>query len=433
MKESENKQKKIAFFGHFGSGNFGNESTLRAILYHLRFYQPDAEVVCITTNPKATAANHQIEAIPISENFFNWSAPRNRPLRIVRKLFIGIPSEFKRWIDGFMRLRSTDMLIIPGTGLLTDACGLLGWGPYNLFKWSFIAKACRCKLVLVSIGAGPIYGTLGRCFVRAILSLADFRSYRDTSTKQYIESIGFPAQNDLVYPDLAFSLPDAMIPHQLTKRSRRPVVGVGVMEYAGKYSVARPNRDIYLNYLKVMMSITQWLLSHEYDVKLLISDIVDDMHVRQEFMELLRGRISECDEKHVIDEPIRSVEDLLTQLVSTDIVVATRFHNVLLALVCNKPVVSISFHHKCSSLMNAMGLSKYCVDINNLTADKLIEQFCDLERNAGNIKSIIREKAIEFRWALDEQYGFIFKAMADNDELHRRRTTSERISGQVVL
>ena len=54
------------------------------------------------------------------------------------------------------------MPIVPGTGLLTDADGLFGWGPYSLFKWSLIAKVCRCKLLLVSVGAGPIYGILGR-------------------------------------------------------------------------------------------------------------------------------------------------------------------------------------------------------------------------------------------------------------------------------
>ena len=111
-------------------------------------YQPDAEVVCISTGPEATVATHQIEAIPIAETFFKSSPPRNPLLRIVRRLFIGIPSEFKRWIDGLMRLRRTDMLIIPGTGLLTDAYGLKGWGPYNMFKWSLIAKALPLQIAL---------------------------------------------------------------------------------------------------------------------------------------------------------------------------------------------------------------------------------------------------------------------------------------------
>jgi polysaccharide pyruvyl transferase WcaK-like protein len=105
---------------------------------------------------------------------------------------------------------------------------------------------------------------------------------------------------------------------------------------------------------------------------------------------------------------VDSVEDLLSQIASTEIVVATRFHNVLLALLCNKPVIAISFHHKCESLMSAMGLSSYCLDINELKAETLIDKFCDLETNACKLKPLIREKVIEFRRALDEQYNLIF-------------------------
>jgi polysaccharide pyruvyl transferase WcaK-like protein len=410
MKEREKKRMKIAFFGHFDSTNIGNESTLQAILYHIRCYQPDAEVTCISTGPEATIATHQIDAIPISGNFIKGWLPRNPLLRVVRRIFIGIPNELCRWVNGFMKLRRTDTLIVPGTGLLTDAYGLAGWGPYNMFKWSLIAKVCRCKLLFVSVGAGPIYGALGRCFVKSALSLADFRSYRDNSTMQYLKGIGFRADNDRVYPDLVFSLPEAVIPHQDTKKSRRIVVGLGVMEYAGRYSIARPSNEIYLAYLENLVSVVRWLLAQEHGVRLLIGDLAD-VPTKQEFKGLLRERLSLCDGEHIIDEPVFTVEDLLSQIAATDIVVATRFHNVLLALLCEKPVISISFHHKCESLMSAMGLSAYCLDINDFKADRLIEKFCDLEANAAKLKPLIRGKVREFRESLDEQYRLIFNDM----------------------
>ena len=43
------------------------------------------------------------------------------------------------------------MLIVPGTGLLTDAYGLGGWGPYSLFKWSLAAKLRGCRVLFVSV------------------------------------------------------------------------------------------------------------------------------------------------------------------------------------------------------------------------------------------------------------------------------------------
>jgi polysaccharide pyruvyl transferase WcaK-like protein len=407
MKLRERKRTKIAFYGHFDSTNFGNESILQAILYHLRCFQPDAEVTCISTGPEATVATHHIEAIPLSETFVESWVPRNPLMKVLRRICVGLPSELYRWVKGVIRLRRTDMLIIPGTGLLTDAYGLLGWGPYNLLKWSLIAKVCRCKLLFVSIGAGPIYGTLGRCFVKSVLSLADFRSYRDSSTMQYLKGIGFRADNDRVYPDLAFSLPEAAIPHQAAKKSRRSVVGLGVMEYAGKYSVAQPSDTIYLAYLENLVTVVRWLLARGYDVRLLSGDL-GDIHSRQEFRDLLGERLSECDEERIIDEPICSVEDLLSQIVATDIVVATRFHNVIFSLLCNKPVISISFHQKCESLMSEMGLLEYCLDINDLKADRLIKKFCDLEASSNIVKDLIKGKTRQWREALDEQYRFIF-------------------------
>ena len=402
MKQREGKAKEIAFFGHFDSTNFGNEGTLQAILYNLRRLQPDAEVICISTGPEAVTATHHIEAAAVADKFFaSWAPSR------LRKLCIGLPSQLYQWAKCFMRLRHTDMLVIPGTGLLTDAYGLFNEGPYNLFKWSLMAKLCGCKLLLVSIGAGPVYSVLGRWLVKSILGLADFRSYRDNSTLQYLVGIGFKSEHDRVYPDLAFSLPENVIPRRDRDTGQRPVVGLGVMGYAGKYSVANPTDKIYLTYLDNLATFVKWLLARGYDVSLLIGD-VGDTQTKKNFRYLLRERISACDEKHIIDEPITSVESMLSQIAATDLVVATRFHNVLLSLFCNKPVISISFHHKCVSLMSAMGLSEYCLDINDLNADQLVASFCDLEANSGKIKSIIGRKVREFRAALDEQYQIIF-------------------------
>src|SRR6516225_12405010 len=85
-KERGRQSKKIAFFGHFDSTNFGNESTLQAILYNLRRFQPDAEVLCISTGPEAVAATHQVKAIPMVERFIGSWGPRNRLGRMLRRV-----------------------------------------------------------------------------------------------------------------------------------------------------------------------------------------------------------------------------------------------------------------------------------------------------------------------------------------------------------
>jgi polysaccharide pyruvyl transferase WcaK-like protein len=277
-----------------------------------------------------------------------------------------------------------------------------------MFRWSVAAKLCRCKLFFVSVGAGPLYTRAGRFFVKTALSLADFRSYRDESTLQYLKGIGFRGGNDPVYPDLAFSLPESLIPRGRGSRGRRSVVGLGLMVYAGKYSVEKPTDAVYAAYLATLVKFVNWLLARGYDVRLLIGDAVDTP-VAQEFKSLLKAQSVMCEEGRIIDEPVLSVGHLLSQIAATDIVVATRFHNVLLALLLNKPVISISFHHKCDSLMSGMGLSEYIQDINDLKSDRLIEQFCNLENNADSLMPMIRQKVEGCRKALDDQYDLIFR------------------------
>jgi polysaccharide pyruvyl transferase WcaK-like protein len=407
--------KKIAFFGHFGGYNWGNESTLQAVLCHLRRVVPNAEFNCICSDPSTVAMTYDIAAVSsralVDDGFRAALVVEYRTLhsplaRLARKLVVEVPSELWQWVKSIRTLWGTDALVVPGTGLLTDAYSLRDWGPYDLFRWSIAARLCRCKILFVSVGAGPLYSRAGRFFVKTALSLADFRSYRDESSLRYLEGIGFRAGNDPVYPDLAFSLPESLVPRGHDGEGRRPVVGLGLMVHAGRYSVERPATSVYSAYLETLVEFTEWLFAHEYDVRLLIGDAVDTP-ATQEFKSLLKKRSLMYGEERIIDEPIASVDDLLKQLAATDVVVATRFHNVLLALLLNKPVIAISFHQKCASLMSQMGLSEYCQDINRLSSVRLIEQFSQLRQSSDGVKRMIMEEVRACRDALDEQYAVI--------------------------
>jgi polysaccharide pyruvyl transferase WcaK-like protein len=411
LKEGNRKCLRISFFGHFGTLNLGNESTLQAILCHFRHLLPGARVTCICTEPEAVAAAYHIEAIPIRRNVVGPWKMHGLVTRWLRKLIVGIPMELYRWFEAYRRTENTDMLIIPGTGLLTDAYGLLNWGPYDLFKWSLISKLRGCKILFLSVGAGPVHSALGKFFVKFALSLASFRSYRDEASMKYLRAIGVPTDGDRVYPDLVFSLARSLIPDQTVKRGTQHLVGLGLMLYAGKYSVKSPTTATNTAYLDNLVVFANRLLLQGYDIRLLIGDACDDQQITREFKSLLRTQVAAYDDDRIVDEPAHSTEQLLSQIAETDVVVATRFHNVLLALLLNKPVIAISFHHKCAALMEQMGLSEYCHDINHMNSDRLIEQFQELERNAEKLKPLIRENVEQARKALDEQYNLIFKML----------------------
>jgi polysaccharide pyruvyl transferase WcaK-like protein len=397
----------VSFFGHFGSGNLGNESTLVAILSRLRAVAPDSEFRCICLQPDVVVARYGIEGVLITTRVARiWD--REVPLaKRIPTAFIGVAAELLQYIRAFRELKGTDMVIVPGTGLLTDAYVLSSWGPYSLFKWVLMAKLRGCRVLLVSVGAGPIYGTVGRVLVKATLSMFDYRSYRDDASRDYLRRIGVRAAHDPLYPDLVFGLPeDLWSGNRNQSQHRRQVVGLGLMEYAGRYSAADPSSETYTAYLESLAAFARWLLDHDYDIRLLLGDA--DTIAIEEFRSVLGTRLGHCEENRIIAEPIESVHDLLAELDATDVVVATRFHNVLLSMLLDKPVIAISHHHKCSSLMREMQLSEYCHEIDHMDASGLIGQFVKLEENREAVKRTIREGVDEARTALDEQYDILF-------------------------
>ncbi len=146
------KPKKISFFGNFGRQNLGNECTLQAILYNVQKFFPDAEINCICSDPKDTSGRHKISAFPISgrnakgSNSNVWLGQNNPLMRLLRRVLIRLPMELVQWVKTFNTLKGTDMLVMTGTGMLSDFYISPFSLHYEILKWSIIAKMCRCNL-----------------------------------------------------------------------------------------------------------------------------------------------------------------------------------------------------------------------------------------------------------------------------------------------
>jgi len=419
---STNTRLRISLFGNFGSGNIGNECTLHAMICNARRYQPDVVLQCISKGPEHTVATCQIPAVPMREMLVDMQPrPGRRVLRLLRRIVIGLPTEIYRWVRTAKTLRQTDMLVMTGTGMLGDF-GILPFDIHlDILRWSIVARLCRCRLLFVSVGAGPLDHPLSRRFVRWALALADYRSYRDNLSKQYLEGVGIETSGDAVYPDLAFSLPRELLPPSTHREGARRVVGVGLMAFYGGHHTTEPSEAIHHDYIVKMATFVTWLLEHQYTVRLLIGDTRYDGRVRRELMDVLEQRHTQYRHGQLLAEPIASPEDVFSQLASVDVVVASRFHNVLMALMLGKPVVAISYHEKIDALMDDVGLPAYCQRIDRLDVSALIDQFTTLEANVEDATPRIAQKIEAYRTRLDDQYERIFTLLApDTEQVHVR-------------
>lgn len=414
--------RKIALFGAFGVGNLGNECTLQALLYNIRKYVPDAKISCICSGPEEARSAYNIPASLIKD--IPLSPLNNRILRFLRRIFVGVPMEMIRWLKAIATLKNVDMLIMTGTGMLGD----FGIGPfdlhYEILKWTVVAKLCRCKVLFLSVGAGPIHHPLSRRFVKAALSCADYRSYRDHFSKNYLKSIGFDSERDYVYPDLAYSFPTAMMPPaNHGGANHETVIGVGLITYFNRRCTLPEDDTIYCDYIAKVGTFVSWLLEKKYKVQLLIGDVAYDQRARQDLRTFIERRAISHKDGSIVDAPAASVDDVLSQLAAADLVVASRFHNVLLALMLGKPILAISYHEKVDALMAGAGLAEFRQDIERIDLEKMIRQFEELEKKKECTKLQLQRNAEACRVALDDQYNRIF---SDPFDCHRRliRVTS---------
>jgi polysaccharide pyruvyl transferase WcaK-like protein len=237
------------------------------------------------------------------------------------------------------------------------------------------------------------------------LALADYRSYRDVSSKDHLEAIGVDVKNDAVYPDLAFSLPRVGVP---ANHNPRGVIGVGLMNYYNRFGRSGNDETIYRDYLGRLALFVVRLLERRHTVRILIGDRVWDEGVRQDLRRALAERRLKYEDARIIDEPASSVDELLSQLSSVDVVVASRFHNLLLALMLRKPVIAISYHEKFQPLMDGVGLGGFCQDIEHIDVDDLIGKVVGLRETPG-IELQIARQTESYRVALEEQYERILK------------------------
>jgi polysaccharide pyruvyl transferase WcaK-like protein len=415
---------KIGIFGNYGWGNLGNSATLEAAVAGVHKFWPQAAIVCICTHPLAVHTEYGYEVAPVRwDDGEGVQLPPGRVARTVTRLLQRPPSEVRLWRRAREIVQELDLLMVAGTGVLDDyAIGPMDL-PYDLFKWSVQARRRHVPLVYLSAGAGPIDHRRSRTLIKTALRQARYRSFRDEYSRRYLLAMGFDCAHDPIYPDLAFGLP---IPQPLLGPGRRAetapqiVVGLGVMSYSGTQTSAEEGERLYQEYLAKIVRFGTQLLAAGHAIRLLAGDtLVDERALRDTGSALAAAAAGHGRREYLIAEPIHSVADLLYQISCTDVVVATRFHNVLLALLLEKPVLSISYNQKNDDLMEEMGLGAYCQAIRQLDLDFLALQFDALVANAGAIQRHVAVQNQRQRERLDEQYAHV-AALIDRQPMPHR-------------
>ncbi len=370
----------IALFGLFGSGNTGNDASLEAMVSMVRRARPGAPLLCVCGEPERIEREFGLAAAPIHPD-----RPGNR---LVGKLAnLG---------HALGRLKGVELMIVPGTGVLDDFGTGPSGQPLALFTWCLAARLRGAAIAFVSIGAGPIRHPLSRWLMKTAIGMAGYRSYRDRSSKAFVREIGIAADGEAIYPDLAFSLTAPALA-ALPGAGEGPLtVGVGVMTYQGWRNDALAGAATYAAYIGRMTAFVLWLLERGHRVRLLMGDGTD-RRAAEDLRRNVLERFSAPGPAAIEAKACATLHDLMAAIAGTDLVVATRFHTLVAALMDGRPAISIGYARKNDDLMADVGLGRFCQAIETLDVGRLIAQFTEMAAGIAGWRRRIEDTHRRYR------------------------------------
>ena len=450
MQVSENSIRpsppKIGIVGHVGNQNLGDEAIIASVVQNIRQRWPNAEILGFTSVPGDTEARHAIRSYPLRQSSVgntvseslegsgevsvpqpanetrSWRDGLKSLLKVSPRL-LGVARAVSRGLEtlpsigrevGFLArcrqpLKGMNLLIVAGSHQLNDFVDGPWAFPYTLLKWSFLARQAGASVVFLSMGAGPIETRLGALFLRRALKLASYRSYRDVTAQRVVDSLDVSASQRVV-PDLAFGLSFGEGLYGTNRRTGRRVVGINPLPLYAEYWYTSDSSK-YEVYVSKLARFSDWLVKRGCIVRFVSTQLLVDPAVIEDVVERM-SRSAMALEQGLLEVPvIDDLDGLLRVISEVDMMVATRYHGVLLSLALNKPVLAIAYHRKTRDLMHWLGLENYVVEGDTFEARELIELFPLLDSESSRIESSLEEKVPELKSAVLTQYDEVFQLL----------------------
>ncbi|MGP3939398.1 polysaccharide pyruvyl transferase family protein [Streptomyces sp. 6N106] len=377
MTSADGTPVRVGLFGLLGSGNLGNDGSLEAVLGYLRAEHPEAVVDALCGGPESVTTRFRIPATRL-----HWYRGEYRTASRAGAI---AGKGLGKLVDVFRTaawVRRHDVVIVPGMGVLEATLPLRPWGfPYSLFLLCATGRLLGTRVALVGVGAAEIGNRPTRALVRWSARLAAYRSYRDAQSRDAMRAMGVDTARDEVYPDLAFALPT---PRVSTPTGSPGPVCLGVMDFHGGNDDRARADEIYRRYLDGTIRFVRALVEEGRPVRLLTGDECD--------ASVVTAILDAVDSSLVTAAEPTSLADLMKEMAAADTVVAVRYHNLICALKTGTPVLALSYAAKSDALMDRMGLGAYCHPAREVDADRLLEQFRDLEKHAAELRQTLTER-----------------------------------------
>lgn len=332
----------VLIAGYFGFRNTGDETILEAMVRDLRMLDPSLSIIVVSGNPQETGKLHQVQSVPWTDIQQITSA-----------------------------IKTCDLVILGGGGIFHDYWGFdqstiltsdhIGISFYTSI--AFLSTILKKRLMLYSVGVGPLLSEEGKSYVRSIAEQASIITVRDKESKEQLIALKIPANHILLTADPAFRL-----------RFPLPEKDPTDKDLSGEFQlgVALRNWDVGVNpnvwEANVAKGIDLFLDNHPKAKAIFIpfqdsqEQLLDDQVISTRVQQLLRNS-----NRTKVINGTSTFFDSATYLAQCDFVLGMRLHSLILAIASGVPVVGLIYDPKVKNLMFQVGVEKYAMELGEAT------------------------------------------------------------------
>lgn len=368
---------RIALLGPYSSRNLGDTATQMTAIQLLRERRPDAEIVGIAPEPEDTLRSLEVPAFPLDAigvasgtlaAEFPWP-PGQRGATFTDPRGLRRAGAFARTLD---------LLVVSGGGQLDDFWGGAWTHPFELYRWTALARRHGAHVAFVATGVDRLRARLSRWFTVRALHRADHRSLRDAESLQTLREYGL-ARPTTVCPDMVFAM---RRPASLASQPDRRFVVLNPVARATWAHGADARHEAYLAHV---VACAESLARAGLSIRIACSQTkMDTEDARQ-----LAGRLEARGIVDVTTPATGTVDAYLDAVRGAELVIAARLHGVILALVAGSPVVALSPLPKVTNVMADAGLARYCLPLLEFDGDDLATAVRDALADVDGLRAHI--------------------------------------------
>lgn len=242
-------------------------------------------------------------------------------------------------------------------------------GTYLVDHYDFESRAEELELArhlgkpvyLWTQSMGPFESVKARRSIERIIAVTDRAYLRDARSEAYWRGVAGRDSSAVVAADAAFALEP--LPRSSNATERRVIISVREWRHSG------PTGESFdeAAYRGGLREAALRAAARGYDVTAMstcqgIAGYLDDSVKAREYFE---------DMAVVVDGSFHTPEGLLSAIADSPLVVTTRMHLAILALVAGVPVVAIAYEFKTMELFESLGLGRFVLPIDAVTPERL--------------------------------------------------------------